>query len=75
MSELKVNFAPGCFDMFEGTQEELDALQAEILEMFATMTPEELESSGRMVVLGEEMLEDPEFAEMIDRVDHPRTLQ
>jgi hypothetical protein len=28
--ELKVVFAPGCFDSFEGTQEELDDLMAEI---------------------------------------------
>ena len=28
--ELKVVFAPGCFDTFEGTQEELDELMAEI---------------------------------------------
>jgi hypothetical protein len=27
---LKVVFAPGCFDTFEGTQEELDSLIAEI---------------------------------------------
>jgi hypothetical protein len=27
---LKVVFAPGCFDTFEGTQEELDELMAEI---------------------------------------------
>ncbi len=27
---LKVVFAPGCFDDFEGTQEELDELLAEI---------------------------------------------
>lgn len=31
--EPKVVFAPGCFDDFEGTQEELDAFMAEILEM------------------------------------------
>lgn len=31
--ELKVTFAPGCFDNFEGTQEELDALMAEIMAM------------------------------------------
>jgi hypothetical protein len=29
--DLKVEFAPGCFDDFEGTQEELDALMAEII--------------------------------------------
>ena len=27
---LKIEFAPGCFDNFEGTQEELDALIKEI---------------------------------------------
>ncbi|NBX56587.1 MAG: hypothetical protein EBT70_16280 [Betaproteobacteria bacterium] len=30
---LKVVFAPGCFDDFEGTQEELDELVAEIKSM------------------------------------------
>lgn len=28
--ELKIEFAPGCFDGFEGTQEELDAMIADI---------------------------------------------
>ena len=28
--QLKVQFAPGCFDNFEGTQEELDEMMAEI---------------------------------------------
>ena len=32
-SELKIEFAPGCFDSFEGTQEELDELIAEITRM------------------------------------------
>lgn len=31
--KLKVVFAPGCFDDFEGTQEELDELVAEIKSM------------------------------------------
>lgn len=31
---LKIEFAPGCFDNFEGTQEELDGLIAQITEMF-----------------------------------------
>lgn len=30
---LKVEFAPGCFDQFDGTQEELDELIAEITRM------------------------------------------
>ena len=52
----KVEFAPGCFDQFEGTQEELDAMMAEIQEMFLNMTPEELEAQSRPVT--DEMLED-----------------
>jgi hypothetical protein len=34
--EPKVIFAPGCFDSFEGTQEELDDLMAEIGRMITT---------------------------------------
>ena len=34
--ELKIEFAPGCFDGFEGSQEELDALIGQIKEMFAS---------------------------------------
>jgi hypothetical protein len=30
---LTIRFAPGCFDEFEGTQEELDTLVAQITEM------------------------------------------
>ena len=32
----KIVFAPGCFDSFEGTQEELDAMIAEITRMVET---------------------------------------
>ena len=46
---MKIEFAPGCFDHFEGTQEELDQLQKEILDMFTNMTSEELEASGTIV--------------------------
>lgn len=45
--ELKVVFAPGSFDHFEGTQEELDALQKEIMEMFQGKTREEIEAMSR----------------------------
>ena len=34
LKDLKIEFAPGCFDNFEGTQEELDALISQITEMF-----------------------------------------
>ena len=30
LKELKIEFAPGCFDSFDGTQEELDELIAQI---------------------------------------------
>lgn len=36
MKDIKIEFAPGCFDNFEGTQEELDELIAQIKEMFAS---------------------------------------
>lgn len=31
--DIKIEFAPGCFDSFEGTQEELNELIAEITRM------------------------------------------
>lgn len=40
--ERKVHFLPGCFDHFEGTQEELDAFQKYLVEMFTNMSEEEL---------------------------------
>ena len=33
---LTVEFVPGCFDQFDGTQEELDELMAEIHRMVAS---------------------------------------
>ena len=67
---MKVQFAPGAFDDFEGTQEELDALIAELEEMFESMTPEELAAQSREV----------DVADLPDHVqagllDEPRTLQ
>ena len=50
---MKVEFLPGCFDNFEGTQEELDALQKEIIEMFSNMGLEELEEQLREIDLEE----------------------
>lgn len=34
--KYKITFAPGCFDNFEGTQEELDELVEHLTEMAAT---------------------------------------
>lgn len=44
--EFKVIFAPGAFDHFEGSQEELDALQAEIRAMFEGKTRDEIEAQA-----------------------------
>ena len=71
---LEVVFAPGCFDNFEGTQEELEALIQEIKEMAA---------SGKLfeeaVPLDiEDLLEetDPsEIEEIVNQMTTPRTLQ
>lgn len=48
--KIKIEFAPGCFDNFDGTQEELDELIAEITrmaesgEMFENSRPLDLEN-------------------------------
>jgi hypothetical protein len=46
---MEVVFAPGCFDSFDGTQEELDEMVAEIQAMFTNMTPDELASRSQPV--------------------------
>ena len=51
---VKVVFAPGCFDGFDGTQEELDEFVAEITNMFEGKTRDELESDSQMRRLTEE---------------------
>ena len=64
--KITIEFAPGAFDHFDGTQEELDALQKEVMEMFANLTPEELAERSTAVDVDyiEELLtEDPEAAE------------
>ena len=75
---LNIEFAPGCFDNFEGTQEELDALVKEITDMFENMSPEELEAEGRLVDIDELMdSEDWEIIEQLSNVEDPskRNLQ
>jgi hypothetical protein len=68
--KITIEFAPGAFDSFDGTQEELEALQAELLAMFDTMTPEELAARSTEVdvdYIEELMDEDPEAAEQLIR--------
>lgn len=59
--KIKIEFAPGAFDNFEGTQEELDALIVEIQNMFLNKTPEELKSMSTP-------LSEVDFDEMPDEV-------
>lgn len=47
--DFKIEFAPGCFDNFEGTQEELDEMIKEIQSMFAGKTREEIEAMSQPV--------------------------
>ena len=56
--KLKVEFAPGCFDNFDGTQEELDEMIAEIQRMA---------DSGEMFEDSEE-LTDEAFEELPEEV-------
>jgi len=79
---LKVQFAPGCFDEFEGTQEELDLLMAEIHSMFENMTAEDLAATSHAVDFEQLTESDPELAqqlaESLDSIEsgsHTRILQ
>lgn len=57
MKDLKIEFAPGCFDSFDGTQEELDELIAHIKEMFASGEAQTLARPLDLDDLDEEDLE------------------
>ena len=47
---MEVEFAPGALDHLDvEDQAELDAVMKEITEMFANMTPEELEAQSRPI--------------------------
>jgi hypothetical protein len=79
---LKVQFAPGCFDDFEGTQAELDLLMADIHSMFADMTAEDLAATSSLVDFEQLTESDPELAqrlaESLDSIEsgsHTRILQ
>jgi hypothetical protein len=81
--ELKVVFAPGAFDSFEGTQEELDEMIAEVQAMFEGKTKEEIQSMSRPIDLQElaedEDISDEEFERIasivLEDINKPRNLQ
>lgn len=60
--EPKIVFAPGAFDQFEGTQEELDALLAEIHSMVESG---DFLEQATLVNLADIEEEDPEIYEML----------
>jgi len=72
---MKIEFAPGCFDNFEGTQEELDDLMKTIQDMFDSGEAQ-LKAIPVEDIL-EEFTED-ELAEMFDQLPDeystPKTL-
>lgn len=61
---MKLEFAPGAFDSFEGTQEELNELVAEIQRMFDSG---EILEKSRQVDIDELIEEDPELAKTLSQ--------
>ena len=59
---IKVIFAPGAFDDFDGTQEELDAMVAEIQRLAESGEIEELSQPIDENILDEE----PEFRDVLE---------
>ena len=73
LAELKIEFAPGCFDNFTGTQEELDELIAEIKEMVASGR---IFEESHKLDMDELIEEDPEFAQaLMDRLEGQEDFQ
>jgi hypothetical protein len=72
--ELKITFAPGCFDGFDGTQEELEAMIAEVTKMFETGDF----SSGNITYLDEHDLSEEEWDSLDEQharfIPEPRNL-
>jgi hypothetical protein len=60
--KYKVVFAPGAFDDFDGTQEELDAMVAEIQRLAESGEIEELSQPMDENILDEE----PEFRDVLE---------
>lgn len=58
----EIIFAPGCFDSFEGTQEELDELVAEIQKL---VDSGELFENSRPLDIDELIEQDPELAKQL----------
>ncbi len=80
--EIKVVFQPGCFDNFDGSQEELDSLVKQIQDMIGDgslfenskeLTEEDLDDLPED--LRESILRDLEMIEDLDSVEQTRKRQ
>lgn len=68
--KLKIQFDPAFFETFDGSEEDLKEIMAEISEMFANITPEQLEAQSQPVDWDNM---DPEEAELLKRaLDNPK---
>ena len=61
----KIEFAPGCFDDFDGTQQELEQLMSQLQTMFENLSTDELESRSRTVSMADLEELDPETQKQI----------
>ena len=69
--EIKVIFEPGCFDDFEGTQEELDAMMEEIQRMADTGELFENAEPVDFDELEELAKEDSDYQLILDKLVEP----
>lgn len=68
--KLKIQFDPAFFETFDGSEEDLKEIMAEISKMFENITPEELEAASQPVDWDNM---DPEEAELLQRaLDNPK---
>jgi uncharacterized protein YqgV (UPF0045/DUF77 family) len=73
-AELKIIFAPGCFDQFEGTQEELDDLIKQIHEI--AKSGELLEKATPIDIDEDDDTSDEELIDhLLESNDQKRNLQ
>lgn len=74
---IELIFAPGCFDSFDGTQEELDELieqikkMAETGELFEQSTPVYLDDIEDLI----DETNPLEIEEIVNKMNEPRNLQ
>lgn len=75
LKEMKLEFAPGCFDNFEGTQQELDEFIATITEMFRSGEAQKLARPLDLDDLDDEDMEMLARLDAQEQAGKGRTLQ